>query len=108
MGSIEQGRKGTEGHWAYEDIGGVRSASSLASIGLPDYIHQQEGVPRPGAFSAEAVLRDYEAAAKEIESMGAELIEAARNCEAMTADVPDALAFMRDTGQSLSRVAKKN
>ena len=60
MGIIEQGRKGTEVNWAWpeEDIGGVRSGSSLVSIGLR--------VPRAGALSAEAVVRDYETAAKEI------------------------------------------
>ncbi|XUJ33893.1 hypothetical protein ACQ5SK_41660 [Bradyrhizobium japonicum] len=50
-----------------------------------------------GALSAEAVIRDYESAAKEIEAMGAELIDAARKCEALTAQVHDAIAFMRET-----------
>ena len=54
---------------------------------MPDYVEHQDGVPRVGALSAEAVVRDYEAAAKEIEAMGAEMIEAARKCEAMTAEV---------------------
>jgi len=49
---------------------------------MPDYVEHQDGVPRVGALSAEAVVRDYEAAAKEIEAMGAEMIEAARKCEA--------------------------
>jgi hypothetical protein len=31
-----------------------------------------------GALTAEAVMRDYESAAKEIEAMGAELISAAK------------------------------
>ena len=109
MGIIEQGRKGTEVNWAWpeEDIGGVRSGSSLVSIGLPGYVQHQEGVPRAGALSAEAVVRDYETAAKEIESMGAELIEAAKKCEAMTADVHDAIAFMRDTAAAYREDAKK-
>ena len=109
MGNIEQRGKGTEVNWAWpdEDIGGVRSGSSLVSIGLPNYVQRQEGVPRAGALSAEAVVRDYETAAKEIESMGAELIEAAKNCEAMTADVHDAIAFMRDTAAAYRDEGKK-
>jgi len=101
MGNIEKRGKGTEVNWAWpeEDIGGVRSSSSLVSIGLR--------VPRTGALSAEAVVRDYETAAKEIESMGAELIEAAKNCEAMTADVHDAIAFMRDTAAAYRDEGKK-
>ena len=109
MGNIEQRGKGAEVNWAWpeEDIARVRSGSSLVSIGLPNYVQRQEGVPRAGALSAEAVVRDYETAAKEIESMGAELIEAAKNCEAMTADVHDAIAFMRDTAAAYREDAKK-
>jgi len=52
-------------------------------------------------------LRDYEAAAKEIEAMGAELIGAAKKCEAMTAEVHNAIAFMRDTATAYREEAKK-
>jgi hypothetical protein len=62
------------------DVIAARPGSSLASIAMPDYVEHQAGVPRVGALSAEAVVRDYEAAAKEIEAMGAELISAARKC----------------------------
>ena len=48
-----------------------------------------------GSLSAEAVVREYEAAAKEMEAMGAELMEAARKCEAMTAEVHKTMAFVR-------------
>jgi hypothetical protein len=49
---------------------------------MPDYVKHQDGVPRVAALSAEAVVRDYESAAKKIEAMGAELISAAKKCEA--------------------------
>ena len=52
-------------------------------------------------------MRDYEAAAKEIESMGAELIDAAKRCELMTADVHNAIAYMRDTAAAYREDAKK-
>ena len=39
--------------------------------------------------------------------MGAELISAARKCEAMTAEVHTAIAFMRDTAGSYREEAKK-
>jgi hypothetical protein len=74
---------------------------------LPDYVEHREGVSRVGALSAEAVVRDYEAAAKEIEAMGAELVGAAKKCEAMTADVHNAIAFMRDTAAAYREEAKK-
>ena len=109
MGSIEQLRKSTEVSLAQleADITGARSGHSLASIELPDYVEHQEGVSRVGALSAEAVVRDYETAAKEIESMGAELIDAAKKCEAMTADVHNAIAYMRDTAAAYREEAKK-
>src|SRR4029077_3514795 len=74
---------------------------------MPDYVEHQEGVTRVGALTAEAVVRDYEAAAREIEAMGAELIGAAKKCEAMTAEVHNAIAFMRDTAASYREEAKK-
>jgi len=74
---------------------------------LPDYVEHRDGVSRVGVLAAEAVVRDYEAAAKEIEAMGAELVNAAKKCEAMTADVHNAIAFMRDTASAYREEAKK-
>src|SRR6478752_4888136 len=85
----------------------VRAASPLPPEPLPDYVEHREGVSRVGQLTAEAVVRDYEAAAKEIEAMGAELISAAKKCEAMTAEVHNAIAFMRDTAAAYREEAKK-
>jgi hypothetical protein len=82
-------------------------APSVQSEPMPDYVAHQDGVPRVGALSAEAVVRDYESAAKEIEAMGAELIGAAQKCEAMTAEVHNAIAYMRDTAAAYREEAKK-
>jgi len=109
MGSIEQIRKRTDVSLAQleADITGVRSGGSLASIALPDHVEHQLGVTCAGALSAEAVVRDYEIAAKEVESMGAELIDAAKKCEAMTAEVHNAIADMRDTAAAYREEGKK-
>ena len=85
----------------------IRAARSVHSEPLPDYVEHREGITRVGALTAEAVVRDYEAAAKEIEAMGAELVSAAKKCEAMTADVHNAIAFMRDTAAAYREEAKK-
>ncbi len=82
-------------------------APSVQSEPMPAYVEHQEGVSRVGALSAEAVVRDYEAAAKEIEAMGAELVAAAQKCEAMTAEVHNAIAYMRDTAAAYREEAKK-
>lgn len=109
MGGIEQLRKNTDVNLAQleADITGARSGSSPSLTPLPNYVEHREGVSRVGALSAEAVVRDYEAAAKEIEAMGAELIDAAKKCEEMTAEVHDAIAYMRDTAAAYREEAKK-
>src|SRR4051794_22922620 len=48
----------------------IKGVPSVQSEPMPDYVEHQDGVSRVGALSAEAVVRDYEAAAKEIEAMG--------------------------------------
>jgi hypothetical protein len=109
MGNIETFRKSTETDQVQIDANLANTIHSvgLPTITLPDYVEHQEGVPRVGALSAEAVVRDYEAAAKEIESMGAELIDAAKKCEAMTAEVHTAIAYMGDTAAAYREDAKK-
>lgn len=74
---------------------------------MPDYVNHLDGVTRVGALSAEAVARDYETAAQEIEAMGNELVEAARKCEEMTADVHKAISFMRETATAYRDEAKR-
>jgi len=51
----------------------INRAPSVQYDLMPDYVEHQDGVPRVGALSAEAVVRDYESAAKEIGAMGADL-----------------------------------
>jgi hypothetical protein len=83
------------------------SAPSVQTGPMPDYVEHQDGVSRVGALSAEAVVRDYESAAREIEAMGAELIGAAKKCEAMTAEVHSAIAYMQDTAAAYREDAKR-
>ena len=73
---------------------------------MPDYVEHKEGVNQVGKLSAEAVVREYDAAVKEIEALGAELTEAARKCEvmvagvhAMVADIKELAANYRDEGK---------
>ena len=73
---------------------------------LPDYVAHKDGVNQVGKLTAEAVVREYDAAVKEIEALGAELTEAARKCEvmvagvhAMVADIKELAANYRDEGK---------
>jgi len=74
---------------------------------MPEYVEQREEVSKPGSLSAEAVAGHYEAAVKEIEAMGSELVEAAKRCEAMTADVHKAISFMQGTATAYREEAKQ-
>jgi hypothetical protein len=47
---------------------------------LPTYVSPRSTVPPVGALSAEALLRDYEKTAKQVENMGAELAGATHKC----------------------------
>ena len=61
-------------------------------------------VSQLGALTAEAVMRDYESAAKEIEAMGAELISAVKKWEAMIAVADNTV---RDTAEAYRQEGKK-
>jgi hypothetical protein len=56
------------------------------TMAMPDYVEHRDGATEIGKLSAEAVVREYEATAKEIESMGTELLERVKQCETMTRD----------------------
>lgn|SRR5215468_2812324 len=63
----------------------IHSPTTMPEEGMPEYVEHREGASEIGMLSAEAVVREYEAAAKEIEAMGADLVERAKQCEAVTA-----------------------
>ena len=63
---------------------------------MPDYVEHRNGVNEVGKLSAEAVVREYEAAVKEIEALGTELQQAAKKCEAMVAGVHDVVAEIKE------------
>jgi hypothetical protein len=64
---------------------------------MPEYVQHHDGATEIGKLSAEAVVREYEAAAKDIEAMGAELIERVKQCEAMTREALAANQEMKET-----------
>ncbi|MCK1640322.1 hypothetical protein IVA95_22605 [Bradyrhizobium sp. 157] len=63
---------------------------------MPEYVEHKEGVNQVGKLSAEAVVREYDAAVKEIEALGTELSEAARKCETMVSAVHATIAEIKE------------
>ncbi len=77
------------------------------ALSIPDYVEHREGATEIGKLSAEAVVREYEAAAKDIEAMGAELIERVNQCEAMTRDALAVTEEMKETAARYREEAKR-
>lgn len=56
------------------------------ALAMPDYVEHRDGATEIGRLSAEAIVGEYEVAAKEIKATGDELIEHVKKCEAMIRD----------------------
>jgi hypothetical protein len=75
---------------------------------MPDYVEHREGATEIGKLSAEAVLGEYEAAAKEVEAIGATLIERVKQCEEMTRDATlSVIEEMKETAARYREEAKR-
>jgi hypothetical protein len=61
----------------------------------------------PGPTLPEAVAREYEAAAKDIEALGVELVEQARQCEAMSRETLAVTEELKDTAARYRAEAKR-
>jgi hypothetical protein len=77
------------------------------ALSMPDYVEHRDGATEIGKLSAEAVVSEYEAAAKDIEGMGAELIDLVKQCEAMTRDALAVTEEMKETAARYREEAKR-
>jgi hypothetical protein len=76
-------------------------------IAMPDYVEHSDGATEIGKLSAEAVVREYEAAAKEIEAMGMELTELVKQCETATRDALVVTDELKETAGRYREEAKR-
>jgi hypothetical protein len=76
-------------------------------LGMPDYVEHSDGATEIGKLSAEAVVREYEAAAKDIEMLGDELTERAKQCEAMMRDALVVTDELKETAARYRAEAKR-
>src|SRR4051794_1985550 len=79
----------------------------VPSVAMPEYVQHEEGATEIGKLSAEAIVAEYEAAAKEIEAMGAELIKRVKQCETMAQDALAVTKEMKDTAARYREHAKR-
>jgi len=80
---------------------------SAPDLAMPDYVEHRDGATEIGKLSAVAIVREYETAAKEIESMGGDLIERARQCEALTRDALAVTAELHEVAARYRAEAKR-
>ncbi len=74
---------------------------------MPDYVEHSDGATEIGKLSAEAVVREYESAAKEIEAMGREMIDLVKRCEAVTRDALSVSDELKETAGRYRAEAKR-
>jgi hypothetical protein len=100
---VRRNPPGREQHPANFSTATVRAPS----LAMPDYVEHREGATEIGKLTAEAIVREYETAAKEIEGMGTQLIDCVKHCEAMTRDALVAIEEMKETAARYRDEAKR-
>jgi hypothetical protein len=80
---------------------------SAPDLAMPDYVEHRDGATEIGKLSAEAVVREYEAAAKDIEDLGVELIGQVKRCEAMSQEALAVIEELKETAGRYREEAKR-
>jgi len=93
----------------HEPLSSNFSSPTVAApgIAMPDYVEHREGATEIGRLSAEAVVREYEATAKEIESMGGEVIERVKECETLSRNALAVIAELNEVAARYREEAKR-
>ncbi|HET7887172.1 MAG TPA: hypothetical protein VFL62_13170 [Bradyrhizobium sp.] len=73
-------------------------------LAVPDYVNHREDATEIGKLSAEAIVREYELTAKEIEAVGEFVKEMAQRCEQLTTS---ASAMLKDIKATAARYRKE-
>jgi hypothetical protein len=72
--------------------------------GVPDYVSHRDDVSEIGKLSAEALVREYEVTAKEIEAVGEFVKEMAQRCEQLT---NSASVMLKEINSTAARYRKE-
>ena len=74
---------------------------------VPDYVKHRENATEIGKLSAEAIVKEYEATAKEIEAIGEVVREMVQRCEQLTASASDMLKDIKTTAMRYRKEGKR-
>ena len=80
---------------------------ALRIMPLPSYVEHQDGASQLGRLSAEAVVREYEATALNVEAMGSELKELAESAVAMVAGLETFLKEVNETAEMVRQEGRR-
>jgi hypothetical protein len=81
--------------------------STPRALGVPDYVNHREDVSEIGKLSAEALVREYEVTAKEIEAVGDFVKEMAQRCEQLTTSAASMLKDIKSTAARYRKEGKR-
>ena len=91
----------------YRAVGDAPPRVQGPALAMHDFVLHRQDVSEISKLSAEAVGREYDASAKEIHSMGAELIKIARQCEKMSRDALAVTEEMKETAERYREEARR-
>lgn len=74
---------------------------------VPEYVSHREGATEIGKLSAEAIVQEYEAAAKEIEAMGEVMKAMVQRCEQLASSASAMLEDIKTTAQRYRNEGKR-
>jgi hypothetical protein len=74
---------------------------------VPEYVSHRDDVTEIGKLSAEAIVREYELTAKEIEAMGEVVREMVQRCEQLTTSASSMLKDIKATAVNYRKEGKR-
>ncbi len=74
---------------------------------VPEYVSHREDVTEIGKLSAEAIIREYEVTAKEIEAMGEMVRDMVKRCEQLAASASSTLKEIAATASQYRKEGKR-
>jgi uncharacterized coiled-coil DUF342 family protein len=74
---------------------------------VPDYVNHRDDATEIGKLSAEAIVREYEVTAKEIEAVGEFVKEMAQRCEHLTTSASTMLKEIKTTAARYRKEGKR-
>ena len=85
----------------------VETAPRPVKSQVPDYVSHRDDVSEIGKLSAEAIAREYEVTAKEIEAMGEVVRDMVQRCEQLTTSASSMLKDIKATATRYREEGKR-